>query len=204
MQHTRLTLAAVALTATLTSLIWVLESVPAPDDQSPSTQLADPLTGGDFRLDSSAGSLALSDLRGQVVLINFGYTSCPHICPTILTLIGSALRSLSPDELARVQVLFISVDPERDDPQRLVEYAARFHPNIRGITGAPDQIAAAARRYGVAYRRVNAIDSRLGYRIDHSTFTYVLDPHGRLVRTLDDTIPPAMIADAIRKSLGDG
>lgn len=203
MQRTLLSLAIVALTAILTWFIWLQQPTPAPVGQPHSIQLAEPPTGGDFRLDSSAGSLTLSDLRGKVILINFGYTWCPDVCPTNLAIIGSALRSLSPDELARVQVLFISVDPERDDPPRLAEYAAHFHPNIRGMTGTADQIAAAARLYGAAYHRVDTTDSATGYRVDHSAFTYVVDPHGRLVQTLNYAAPPSVIADTIRKFLPD-
>jgi len=144
----------------------------------------------------------LSNLRGQVVLVYFGYTFCPDICPTNLVQIAEALRSLQPSELERTRVLFISVDPERDDPGRLAGYVAYFHPNILGLTGTPEQLAEIAKRYGAAYRRVADSDSAFGDLIDHSAFTYVIDPNGRLVETLGHASPPETIRAAIRRAFG--
>ena len=164
--------------------------------------LAAPPTGGDFALSSSAGILATRDLRGKVVLIYFGYTWCPDICPTNLAFIANALKTLEPSELEQVTVLFVSVDPQRDDPARLAEYSGYFHPAIRGVTGTPDELAEAARLYGAAYRKSAETDSAMGYMVDHSAYTYVLDPEGRLVQTLDHATPPDAIAEAIRAALG--
>ena len=158
-------------------------------------------TGGDFQLQSAAGPFDLKDLRGRVVLIYFGYTWCPDICPTNLAFIASALKSLAPEELARVQVLFVSVDPERDDVHRLAQYTGYFHPQILGLTGTPEQIATAARLYGAAYRRAAQTNSAMGYAVDHSSRTYAVDPRGRLARTLDHATPPDMIAAVVRELL---
>ena len=146
-------------------------------------ELAARPTGGDFTLDSVAGPVRLADLRGRVVLIYFGYTACPDICPTNLAFIAAALRELSAVELERVRVLFISVDPERDNPQRLAQYAAYFHPSILGVTGSPEQVARVAALYGAAYRRAESSGSAMGYLVDHSAYTYVVDPSGKLVHT---------------------
>ena len=140
----------------------------------------------------------LASLRGQVVLIYFGYTLCPDICPTNLAMIASALKALTPEERVRVTGLFVSVDPERDDPQRLALYGAYFHPNMLGVTGTPDQLAGAARLYGAVYRRVDQGDSSLGYMVDHSADTYVVDPEGRLVHTFPHTTPATAILSFIR------
>ncbi len=202
MQRVLLILAVVVFGGILSWLLWSWKPVPGPGYQHQALGLAAPPTGGAFRLASSAGTLALSDLRGKVVLIYFGYTWCPDICPTNLAFVAAALRALTPEELARVQVLFVSVDPERDDPQRLAEYSAYFHPQVRGVTGTPEQIAAAARLYGATYRRVDQPDSAMGYLVDHSAYTYLVAPDGHLARTLDHATPAPLITAAIRELLG--
>jgi len=156
--------------------------------------------GGDFRLQTDAGALDLAELRGKVVLIYFGYTSCPDICPTNLAIIASALRRLSAAERARVRVLFVSVDPERDTPTRLAEYAGYFHPNILGLTGTPDAVARAASLYGARYGREPS-ESAMGYLVYHTAYTYVVDPTGRLVERLDHATPPEEVLQVIRDQL---
>lgn len=163
--------------------------------------LAAPPTGGDFVLRSAAGPVALTNLRGKVVLLYFGYTACPDICPTNLAFIASALRRLDAAELDAVRAIFVSVDPARDDVQRLATYVAYFHPNILGVTGTPDAVARVARLYGAAYRRVDQTGSAMGYLVDHSAQTYVIDRQGRLARTLDHATPPDAIARTLRELL---
>ncbi|MBK1718284.1 SCO family protein [Thiocystis violacea] len=199
-------LIAILLMAGLTTwllLFWdptgVSDSVP--DKGQVPLELAARPTGGDFTLDSATGPVRLADLRGQVVLLYFGYTACPDICPTNLVFIANALRGLRQDELERTRVLFVSVDPERDEPRRLAEYAAYFHPRIQGITGTPEQVAQVARLYGAAYRRAEEAGSAMGYLVDHSAYTYVIDPSGGLSRTLDHATPPLEILAAIRSLL---
>ena len=199
-----LTVASIALAGALLLLALLSKPEAPPAVTHQTLELAAPPTGGDFRLDSAAGSLDLADLRGKVVLLYFGYTSCPDICPTNLAIIAGALKELTPAELAHVQMWFISVDPQRDSPERLAGYAPYFHPNIRGVTGTPDQIALAARLYGAAYRRSATSDSAMGYTVDHTASTYLVDPHGRLVRTLDHATPSPVIVSAIRALLANG
>jgi protein SCO1/2 len=105
--------------------------------------------GGDFTLQSAAGPVSLKDYRGKLVLVYFGYTYCPDICPTSLAATAEGLKQLTPEEQARVAMIFISVDPKRDTPERLKEYAEFFHPAIVGVTGTAETIADVARRYGV-------------------------------------------------------
>jgi protein SCO1/2 len=155
-------------------------------------------TGGDFTLSSWQGRVDTRDLRGSVVLIYFGYTWCPDVCPTNLAFIANALKMLSPQDLEEVLVLFVGVDPERDTPERLKEYAGYFHPRVLGVTGTPEELAAVAGLYGAAYRRADGAGSAMGYMVDHSAYTYVLNPAGRLVRTLDHATAPAEILAAIR------
>jgi protein SCO1/2 len=191
-------------------LAWLLSWTPNGVDVDPkgprhgTLDLASPPQGGDFILDSVDGPLDLADLRGNVVLIYFGYTWCPDICPTNLVLIAGALKSLTPEELERVRVLFVSVDPERDSVARLAEYSGYFHPEIVGLTGTPEQIAEVAKLYGAAYRRTELAGSAMGYVVDHSAYSYLVDPRGRLVHNLDHATPSAEIVAAIRALLGSG
>jgi protein SCO1/2 len=156
--------------------------------------------GGDFTLDSASGPFELKAQRGKVVLVYFGYTFCPDICPTNLMLMAQALNALNKDELARVQGVFISVDPERDTLDRLAAYTKYFHPSIIGVTGKPDHIAQIAKQYGAVYHKVKD-ESRGGYLIDHSANTYVVAPDGSLNTILPHATPPKEILKVIRRLL---
>jgi protein SCO1/2 len=158
--------------------------------------------GGDFTLDSPGGKLALQDYRGKVVLVYFGYTFCPDVCPTSLSALGQAFTALTPEELAQVQGVFVSVDPERDTQEVLSVYAPFFHPRIVGATGTPARVAEVARRYGVSYMKQKPVDDR-PYTVDHSSFTYLIDREGRLAALLPHGAPVADIVLQIRRLLGD-
>jgi protein SCO1 len=147
---------------------------------SPSPAVTGAPAGGDFVLTSADGPVDTARLRGNILLIYFGYTYCPDICPTSLTVTSQALGKLAPEELARVQTVFVSVDPERDTPERLKDYVAFFHPSMVGVTGGKDEIATAARMYGAVYARQD-VGSTAGYVVDHSAWTYVVAPDGKLV-----------------------
>jgi len=156
--------------------------------------------GGEFTLEGADGPVSLASLRGKVVLIYFGYASCPDVCPTSLAVIATALRTLTPAERERVRVLFISVDPLRDKPVMLKKYARAFHPNILGVTGQHSVIGDVAVRYG-AYYGFTPIPSAGGYAVDHTSVTSVVAPDGRLVEQLSHGTPPPRIAAAIRRWL---
>jgi protein SCO1/2 len=160
----------------------------------------EPVRGGDFTLQSADGPVALADLRGKVVLIYFGYASCPDVCPTSLALAAQGLALLAPGELQRLRVLFVSLDPARDTPQKLKEYAAHFHPGITGVTGSPEAVAGVARNYGAAFR-IQKVESAAGYVVDHTSFTSVVAPDGRLVEQLPHGALPAEIATVVRRTL---
>jgi len=155
--------------------------------------------GGDFTLQSLSGPVSLNNFRGKVTLIYFGYTMCPDICPTNLSMMANALTQLSEKELSQVQGIFISVDPQRDTMTRLSEYTAYFHPSLIGLSATPEVIRELANRYGVAYQKVVQEDSATNYVVDHSSETYVIDPQGKLVERLRHAAPPAEIIAAIRK-----
>jgi protein SCO1/2 len=135
-----------------------------------------------------------------VVLLYFGYASCPDVCPTSLALIKAALQTLTPAELARVRVLFISVDPLRDTPAKLKQYARYFHPNIIGVTGKAAEIGAVAVRYGASYA-FTPVQSAVGYVVDHTSVTSVVAPDGRLVEQLPHGTAAPEIVAAIRRWL---
>ena len=146
-------------------------------------------------------SITNEDFRGRFQLISFGYTYCPDICPTSLTATAEGLKQLKPEELAQVEMLFISVDPERDTPARLKEYAEFFHPKIIGATGSPQNLAEIARRYGVFYARQKVETAGDGYVVDHTADTYVVDAKGALVGKIAHATPPDQVVVAIRKYL---
>lgn len=158
-------------------------------------------TYGDFTVQTATGSLSLSSLRGQAVVLYFGYTSCPDICPTTLASMKAAFRRLSEAERARATLLFVGVDPKRDDVGRLAEYAGYFDPSFRAGTAEPEALEAITRDWGVYVRYADGEGSALDYMVDHSTSAFLLDPDGELVRTLPHGMPPAEVAEAIRAAL---
>lgn len=162
--------------------------------------LADMPVGGDFTLDGPRGPVSLRDFRGKLVLLQFGYTYCPDICPTSLTILAAALDGLEAAERERVQALFASVDPERDDVARLAEYTAFFHPAIIGLTGPLPRLAEVTSRYGAVFVRQEN-ESAGGYVIDHTALTYLIDAEGRLVASLPHATPPEQLSAEIRKHL---
>ncbi len=138
-----------------------------------------PEFGRDFALFDPAGQLRhLADYRGKVVVIFFGYTQCPDVCPTTLTTMAEVMQQLGEDS-RRVQVLFITLDPQRDTRPLLATYVPHFHPSFVGLSGDAATTAAVAREFRVFYqqRPGSTADS---YSIDHSTSSYLYDPQGRL------------------------
>ena len=185
-------------------LVWVLffwEPAGTPTPQpNQALALASTPTGGDFVLTSGERRLALADFRGKVVVMYLGYTSCPDVCTISLSLIAQALAKLDAAALPRVQGLFVSVDPERDTPERLADYAPFFHPRILGASGSTAEIAQLARQYGSSYR-LHPKDADGQYAVDHSSITYVIDADGELVAMLPFGSAAADIAAAIEKAL---
>ena len=156
--------------------------------------------GTDFTLQSAAGPVALHDLRGNVVILYFGYASCPDVCPTSLALLGAALQSLTPAELEHVRPLFISVDPERDTPEKLGPYAAFFDPHIVGVTGDPALLADIGAAYGVTWRK-HGVEGNAGYVVDHTSHTVIIGPDGKVAEVLEHGTAPDLLAAAIRARL---
>ena len=134
--------------------------------------------GGDFTLQSPKGPFSLSDLRGSVVLIFFGYTSCPSVCPISLATISHAFSKMKQNDLKRTKALFISLDPERDTLEVLRQYTGYFHQNIVGLTDDIEILTRVAEQYGMKYEKTIVPESELGYVISHSSDIIVLNLEG--------------------------
>jgi cytochrome oxidase Cu insertion factor (SCO1/SenC/PrrC family) len=158
--------------------------------------------GGPFELTDQTGHRRTdTDFRGKLVVLYFGYTSCPDVCPTELQSISLALDKLGAAADA-VQPLFITVDPERDTPARLTDFVSSFHPRLIGLTGSPAEIRKTAIAYRTFFARNDA--TRPGdYSVDHSGFIYLIGKDGRYLGFLPPGLAPDVIADAIRGRLGE-
>lgn len=165
------------------------------------TSTAGGAKGGEFTLEGPNGPLALSDLRGKVVLIFFGYTSCPDVCPISLARINASFSAMSEDERERVRALFITLDPERDTRERLAKYTGYFHPNIIGLRDDDETISAVAQLYGVQYAREEMPGSALGYSISHPADIFLLDAKGRFVERIPHDARSAHILARVRDLL---
>jgi protein SCO1 len=138
-----------------------------------------PGAGGDFTLQSVNGPVSLSDFKGKVVALYFGYMSCPDICPTSLYGLTEAIKLLTPEQADLVQGVFVSVDFERDSPSALDIFVKGFNPNYIGLTGSNKEVIdKVARQYNVIYEKVPLQDSAMGYVIDHSSVIYIIDQRG--------------------------
>ncbi len=160
-----------------------------------------PDLGGDFTLMSDKGPVSLQDLRGKVVPIYFGFTHCPDVCITSLSNISAGLKLLTEDELSRVQPLFISIDPERDDPARVGEYVRYFHPGIIGLSGSLEDVTKVAKKHFVIFEKVKLDDSEMGYTMDHSSIIYVVGKDGVIRTLIHHGEAPEGIAKVLREAL---
>jgi protein SCO1/2 len=154
--------------------------------------------GGPFTLVADTGRTVTDrSYRGKWLLVFFGYTHCPDVCPTTLNAIAASLRQLGP-AAAQVQPLFITVDPEHDTPQVLADYVKAFDPRIVGLTGTPEQIAAVAREYRVYYAQDETAQER-DDQLDHSAFVYLMTPQGKLAQVFGGATPNDRIAARLRQ-----
>ncbi|MBX9635269.1 MAG: SCO family protein [Magnetospirillum sp.] len=148
--------------------------------------------GGPFTLVNGDGkTVSDGDFRGQWMLIYFGYTFCPDVCPTALSSVAGALDKLTAPELAKLTPVFITVDPTRDTAPVMKDYAAAFHPKMVGLTGSEEQVAQAMKAYKVYGAKAKGGDAT-SYTVDHSSILYLVGPDGRFVAhfphgtTIDD------------------
>lgn len=164
------------------------------------TDLTGATFGRGFTLtDHDGRQRSLADFKGKAVVVFFGYTACPDVCPTTLARLAEVMAALGADA-GRVQVLFISLDPERDSGERLKGFVPWFHPSFIGLRGDAGQIKTVTDEFRVFGAR-RAVDGELGYVIDHSTGAYIYDPAGRLRLYVKDSATVDDIAADIRQLL---
>ena len=149
--------------------------------------------------DASGATRTLADYRGKVVALFFGYTQCPDVCPTTMADLARVKSSLGADG-ARLQVLFVTLDPERDTPALLAEYVPNFDPSFVGLWGNPEQIAHTARDFKVFYQKVPEATPAT-YTLDHTAGTFVFDPAGHVRLFIRYGEPEPAIASDLRQLL---
>jgi protein SCO1/2 len=155
--------------------------------------------GGPFRLvDQNSQQVTDETLKGRPFLVFFGFTHCPDICPTTLFEISEILRQLGPDG-DRLKALFVTVDPERDTPEKLKDYLSSFDPRLGALTGTPEQVAAMTKAYRVYARKVPLQGG--DYTMDHTALVYLMDKQGRFIAPFNVKRKPEEAAAELRKYL---
>jgi protein SCO1/2 len=157
--------------------------------------------GGPFTLVGSGGT-TVSDAtyRGKWLLVFFGYTFCPNVCPITLLEVAVVLQQLGP-AASELQPLFISIDPDRDTPDVMAAYTQSFDTRIVGLTGTAAQIASVAKEYGAYYDLHRTGPGPDDYVMDHGTYLYLMDPNGKFVRGFNADTPGTVIADKLREMM---
>jgi protein SCO1 len=154
-----------------------------------------PPRAADFTLTAHTGkSIRLGDFQGKLVLLYFGYTYCPGICPTTLGEVAQALQALGPKAAEKMQVLMVSVDPERDTPARLASYLTHFNSSFLGLTGTPEEIASTAAAYGIYYKKYEETPAN-GYVVDHTSMVIVVNEKGFVQLLFPFGTPAQAMAD---------
>ena len=158
--------------------------------------------GGPFTLlDGNGKTVTDKDFRGKYMLVYFGYTFCPDVCPTTLNAVADAMDKLGPAS-SKVQPLFITVDPKRDTQTVVKQYAAAFGPRIVGLTGTPDQIATVAKEYRVYYAEHRTGPGPNDYSMDHSSVLYLMNPEGAFLAPVRADQTGDEIAANLKKLMG--
>jgi len=163
---------------------------------------SEPTIGGPFTLvDQTGKTVTDADYRGKLMLIYFGYTFCPDVCPTSLGVLSKALDMLTPEELAQVVPIFITVDPARDTVDQMAQYVAAFHPALQGLTGSPEQVQTAIKAYRVYAKRSDGEADTPNYTMDHSSILYLMGKDGKFLAHFGHTATAADIAGGVKKHL---
>lgn len=169
--------------------------------QSGSTTSGKALIGGPFTLtDASGKTVTDQDYRGRYMLVFFGFTGCPDICPAGLQLISAALDKVGA-KADKVTPIFISVDPERDTPEKLAAYVKNFNDRLVGLTGTPEQVAAVAKAYRVFYEKMPNESAPAEYGMNHTSIIYLMGPDGEYVTHFTPTTGVDVMAEKLSKLL---
>jgi len=194
--------ALIALGAILLSLLAVVTLFLVTSDSEfgePNKNFSD--LGGDFTLNSAHGAVSSSDYRGKVLVMYFGFTSCPSVCPNSMGVISNALNRLTESQLQGTQGILVSIDPKRDTPEYLAEYAAYYHNNVIGLTGTKKQIDAVTQQYGAYYDFTEIESVSDDYGVEHSSRYYVIDQTGKLIAAMRHSTTPNELYSQISQLL---
>lgn len=198
------------MTAALLFTLWISTSASAQSSSRSAAELMDAVMwnrepiGGAFALKDQTGTVRTdADFRGQLMLVYFGFTYCPDICPTDLQQIGLAMDQLG-DDAKSVQPLFVTLDPERDTVANLAQYVPLFHPKLLGLTGSIADVGRAADAYRVYYKRVSTGPKPDDYTVDHSAFIYLVDRDGKYLGFFPPGTDAPKMVEMIRPHLKGG
>jgi cytochrome oxidase Cu insertion factor (SCO1/SenC/PrrC family) len=159
------------------------------------------LVGGPFSLTNQDGKRVTDqDFRGKYMLIFFGFTFCPDVCPGELQVMSAALDELGP-EADKIQPIFITIDPARDTPEAMKIYVSNFHPRMVGLTGSEEDIAAVAKAYRVYYAKAKDSEGKPDYLMDHSTILYLMGPDGKFVKHFTFGTDAKALAQGLRENI---
>lgn len=159
------------------------------------------LVGGPFTLTDQDGKRVTDqDFRGKYMLIFFGFTFCPDVCPSELQVMSAALDQMG-SEADKIQPIFITIDPARDTPEAMKVYVSNFHPRLIGLTGSEADIAAVAKAYRVYYAKAKGMENQSDYLMDHSTILYLMGPDGKFVKHFTYGTEAKGLAEALRQAI---
>jgi len=160
-----------------------------------------PKLGGPFALTNHIGqNVTEKDYLGKLQLIYFGYTFCPDVCPTSLSIMASALDLLTPQERKKIYPIFITIDPERDTAEYMKDYIINFGDDFVGLTGTAEQVKDISKYFAVYYKRVEE-EGASEYLMDHSSYTYLMDENGKAITVFRHGIDPKDMVQQLRASL---
>jgi len=154
-----------------------------------------------FTMDSIDGKVSLSDFKGKIPIIYFGYTFCPDICPTSLSMTAEALNRLAKIDSDKFQLIFISVDPDRDKLKDLKQYASYFYPNAIGLTSNDKYLKEVTAKYGTYYSKEYLKGSKMGYSVAHTSFIYIMDKEGNIQGKISHVDNPEVVYKALMEAL---